>query len=146
MSDQPDTPTPTLRASDHEREAHAQALRDHAAAGRLTVDELSDRLEAAYGARTQGELRRVLEDLPDPPRRPERAARAREGLRAHATSFLLVNLLLIGIWAASGAGYFWPIWPLLGWGIGLASHARKLAFGIAPGGRSPRRGTAGLSS
>ena len=27
--------------------------------------------------------------------------------------------MLIVIWAATGAGYFWPIWPLLGWGIGL---------------------------
>jgi hypothetical protein len=31
--------------------------------------------------------------------------------------------MLIAIWAASGFGYFWPIWPLMGWGIGMAKHA-----------------------
>ena len=27
------------------------------------------------------------------------------------------------IWALSGGGYFWPVWALFGWGIGLAFHA-----------------------
>jgi class 3 adenylate cyclase len=45
------------------------------------------------------------------------------GLRIHLTVFVLINLLLIGVWAAGGGGYFWPIWVLLGWGIGLAGHA-----------------------
>ena len=31
--------------------------------------------------------------------------------------------LLVVIWALTGAGYFWPIWPMLGWGIGVLSHA-----------------------
>jgi len=34
--------------------------------------------------------------------------------------------MLVGIWAASGGGYFWPIWPILGWGIGLGCHAAPL--------------------
>jgi eukaryotic-like serine/threonine-protein kinase len=37
-----------------------------------------------------------------------------------------VNVMLVGIWAASGAGYFWPIWPILGWGIGVGSHGAPL--------------------
>ena len=41
----------------------------------------------------------------------------------HALVYLLVNTLLIIIWAASGAGYFWPIWPIAGWGIGVVLHA-----------------------
>jgi hypothetical protein len=41
----------------------------------------------------------------------------------HARSFVLVNLLLVGIWLVSGAGYFWPVWPILGWGVGLVGHA-----------------------
>ncbi|MBA3437053.1 MAG: XRE family transcriptional regulator, partial [Thermoleophilaceae bacterium] len=27
--------------------------------------------------------------------------------------------LLVAIWALTGEGYFWPVWPALGWGIGL---------------------------
>jgi eukaryotic-like serine/threonine-protein kinase len=46
--------------------------------------------------------------------------------KTHLTLYLLVNVFLIGIWAASGGGYFWPIWSILGWGIGLAGHAAPL--------------------
>jgi len=41
----------------------------------------------------------------------------------HLLAYVLVNAMLIGIWAVSGAGFFWPIFPLLGWGIGIAFHA-----------------------
>jgi len=43
--------------------------------------------------------------------------------RTHALVYCAVNTLLLVIWAASGAGYFWPIWVIAGWGIGLAAHA-----------------------
>src|SRR3954471_11331389 len=54
----------------------------------------------------------------------------RQGFRIHLTFYLLVNLLLIGIWAASGGGYFWPVWPILGWGIGVAAHPAPLIAGV----------------
>jgi class 3 adenylate cyclase len=50
-------------------------------------------------------------------------------VRIHATIYAVVNVMLIAIWAASGGGYFWPIWPLLGWGIGLGCHAAPLMAG-----------------
>jgi len=40
-------------------------------------------------------------------------------------------MLLVVIWAASGAGYFWPIWGIGGWGIGLAAHAWR-TYGPKP--------------
>ncbi len=40
----------------------------------------------------------------------------------------VVNLGLILIWAISGGGYFWPIWVIVGWGIGLAVHAFSLGL------------------
>jgi eukaryotic-like serine/threonine-protein kinase len=54
----------------------------------------------------------------------------RQSLKIHATIYLLVNVLLTGIWAASGGGYFWPIWPILGWGIGVACHAAPVLAGV----------------
>jgi hypothetical protein len=51
--------------------------------------------------------------------------------RNHALVYVAVNALLVVIWAASGAGYFWPIWPIAGWGIGLAAHAWR-AYGQKP--------------
>ena len=42
--------------------------------------------------------------------------------RNHVVVYCVVNTLLVVIWAASGAGYFWPIWSIGGWGIGLFFH------------------------
>ena len=48
--------------------------------------------------------------------------RAKRALGLHATIYVAVNLLLIAVWALTGRGYFWPIWPILGWGLGLGLH------------------------
>jgi hypothetical protein len=53
-----------ILASDDERDRVALELRHHFEAGRLTMDELSSRLDAALGARTVGDLFAVTKDLP----------------------------------------------------------------------------------
>jgi Domain of unknown function (DUF1707)/Cell wall-active antibiotics response 4TMS YvqF len=53
-----------IRSSDAEREATALRLRDAAGEGRLTLEELAQRIEAAYSARTRGDLARLVADLP----------------------------------------------------------------------------------
>lgn len=52
----------------------------------------------------------------------------RRDFRTHVAVYVIVNAMLVGIWAISGAGYFWPMWPLLGWGVGLAIHAWSTFF------------------
>jgi class 3 adenylate cyclase len=37
-----------------------------------------------------------------------------------------VNLLFVAIWAVAGGGYFWPVWPALGWGFAVACHAAPI--------------------
>jgi hypothetical protein len=129
------TPNPArrghLRVSDTEREQATTSLREHTATGRLTIDELDGRLQTALAARTQGELDAIFEDLPAAPRREESSRhRARAlGVRIHAGAYLWATLAMIAIWAATGTGYFWPIWPILGWGIGVASHTGAYSFG-----------------
>jgi hypothetical protein len=49
--------------------------------------------------------------------------RTKQEFRTHLAAYLIVNTGLVVIWAASGAGYFWPIWPMLGWGIAVVFHA-----------------------
>lgn len=61
-----------LRVSDAEREQSVVSLREAAAEGRLTLEEFSERVGAAYGSRTRGELAQVVHDLPRP------AARSRK--------------------------------------------------------------------
>jgi class 3 adenylate cyclase len=60
----------------------------------------------------------------------------RQSFKIHLTLYALVNVLLIGIWAASGGGYFWPVWSILGWGLLVAGHAAPLIAGVGsrPGG------------
>jgi 2TM domain-containing protein len=50
--------------------------------------------------------------------------RKRRDLGTHALVFVLVNAFLVGIWLMTGdGGFFWPIFPMAGWGIGLAMNA-----------------------
>jgi hypothetical protein len=55
--------TPDLRASDADRERFAEQLRHAAGEGRLTVEELDERLDQAYAARTRAELERLVVDV-----------------------------------------------------------------------------------
>jgi hypothetical protein len=59
-------PLPSLRASDADREHVAERLRHATAEGRLTADELEDRLAALFAAKTYGELDALVADLPVP--------------------------------------------------------------------------------
>jgi signal transduction histidine kinase len=52
-----------------------------------------------------------------------RSFRRRRGLRASAGSLAIVNVFLIGIWIAAGAGYFWPMWAMLGSAVALCLKA-----------------------
>jgi hypothetical protein len=49
--------------------------------------------------------------------------RKKSELRAHLLAYVLVNAFLLTIWALTGAGFFWPAFPLAGWAIGLVFHA-----------------------
>jgi uncharacterized membrane protein YiaA len=48
---------------------------------------------------------------------------ARRNLLTNLVAYLVVNAFLVGVWALSGRGYFWPVWIIGGWGIGLVMHA-----------------------
>jgi hypothetical protein len=47
---------------------------------------------------------------------------------SHVVVYVLVNALLVVVWAVTSGslGNFWPMWPILGWGIALALHARDV--------------------
>jgi hypothetical protein len=143
--------TPALRASDAERERTAVLLRDHAAAGRLTPEELDERLDAAYGARTVGELEALAHDLPATPASsaPTRSrALDRPGVRdrvVHAVGLVvLVNVACNAVWLATGAdGSWWPKWVLLGTVLRLAFQLWAL-LGPGAGAAEARLGRGGV--
>ncbi len=62
-----------LRIGDAERDAAAADLGEHYAAGRLSLDELNERLDAVFSSKTLGQLTRIMADLPGPGRLGRRA-------------------------------------------------------------------------
>jgi hypothetical protein len=114
---------PELRASDAEREQTVTLLREHGTAGRLDLDELEQRIGAAYQARTRGDLATLLDDLPRSQSvtapRPSRSVRAHRHHHNGWGMFMRVSVLLVVIWALSGADYFWPAWVMAWWAIAL---------------------------
>ena len=52
----------------------------------------------------------------------------RRDLGAHIVVYVVVNLMLIGVWAISGGGYFWPAWVMLAWGVGLVLNIWDVYF------------------
>lgn len=130
-----------MRVSDADREAVTARLRDHYAEGRLTPDELDERVSAALGAKTFGDLRTLTTDLPGPATVPPRtAARPSWGglppwRHRHRPPVLVFALIALLVLLTSGGG-----WVLFGlfriilvfW---LVSTLVRLAFGYRRGHR-----------
>jgi hypothetical protein len=106
-----------LRASDAERERVVAFLREHALLGRLTDDELEERIGLAYASVTVGDLERLIADLP----RSSRPTPAPARRRAPAQRRQRPPVALIGL----GLG------ALLVSGVGLALIATVVALGVA---------------
>lgn len=131
--------TQHLRISDQEREHAASSIREHYAAGRLDGAEFEERLQAVYAARTRGELDALGADLPPLPlsasqartvalqRRGEIARRAAQNAGGSLAPFLVCTV----IWAATGAGFFWPVFLLVG-PVALLARVGWALYGPAP--------------
>jgi hypothetical protein len=129
-----------LRVSDADRDRLAREIREHYAAGRLTSDELDERIDAVYKARTESELRALRADLPQLPATPEerraelvaRRSELQRRLLQRTGTAMVPFVICTVIWAASGAtGPFWPIWVALFALIPLLRNGWRL-YGPAP--------------
>jgi len=90
---------PAVRASDADRERAVSALREHTAAGRLTLEESSQRADSAYAARTFEELEPIGRDLPASPS----AERRRHPKRF--TAAVVANTVRTGRWQLPRFGF-----------------------------------------
>ncbi|MGH3520328.1 MAG: DUF1707 SHOCT-like domain-containing protein [Haloechinothrix sp.] len=90
---------PRIRASDGDRERVVAELARQVAAGRLTLDEFSDRARVTYQAHTLGELSALTADLP-----PERATQRRRIPAAVVVAAAVLSFLLGGAALATGTG------------------------------------------
>ena len=96
----------SLRASDADRDAAVEILREQHLAGRLDTDELQERLERCYAARTYAELDALLADLPRQRSRPTARARTRARRRPPVPLAALL-MLLIGVIAITHGHALW---------------------------------------
>lgn len=90
-----------IRVGDRDRERVAERLAAHAAAGRLTVEELEERVARAHGAVTERDLAVLEQDLPGPGRAVTAAASPRalapRGVAAAAAAAALVAVLIAAL-------------------------------------------------
>ncbi|MFI5535074.1 DUF1707 domain-containing protein [Nocardia sp. NPDC051900] len=109
-----------MRASDADREKIIDRLRLAMNEGRLSLAEFDDRLQQVYAAKTYGELTPLLSDLPaQREAQPVRAKGIPQWITIMWTPWVFVNALCVAIYLATGAGYFWPFWVAVPWGLAL---------------------------
>ncbi|WP_067454616.1 DUF1707 SHOCT-like domain-containing protein [Actinomadura macra] len=130
-------PNPDIRASDADRDRVAASLREHCAVGRISVEEMNERLDLVYEARTLGRLQEITSDLPEEDlyQLPVPASQAkstasvaprpqgelyRRGTRAMWATWAMVSGINLTIWLAialtGNVVYPWWIWVAGPWG------------------------------
>ena len=137
---------PKLRASDADRDAVAEQLREHFATGRIRMDELDERLDKVYAAQTYGELEPLMDDLPGPGPYTDLPvpypapagglpAEFKHGWHGDLThggpawgAWGSASAICWGVWLASvisggGVAGVWPVWVSVPWGGVLLAQA-----------------------
>ncbi|HEY8482164.1 MAG TPA: DUF1707 domain-containing protein [Spirillospora sp.] len=131
-------PNPDIRASDADRDRVAASLREHCGQGRITMEELRERLDAVYDAKTLGQLQEITADLPEEdlhelpvpasqPRSTDIAAKEPDspgnGVRTMWAAWATVGAINITIWLiivlSNGWVYPWWVWVVGPWGAAL---------------------------
>ena len=129
---------PNLRASDADREATADRLRQHHTDGRIDADEFQERLDKCFAAKTVGELTELTRDLPDDTARHRATGRTAFGLLGGLRMIPIVPIILAIIAIHLIVGVASGLWIL----IPLFFLARVMFFRRGFRGWSGRRGAA----
>jgi hypothetical protein len=74
------------------------------------------------------ETGRPIDPDEDLRRRARERVEAKSSFRTNLFAWIVVNAMLVVFWFIGDTGFFWPIFPMLGWGIGLLFHWRS-AYG-----------------
>ena len=122
----------TLKASDADREQIAERLRKATAEGRLLAEELEERLEATFAARTYGELDAVVVDLPGVTVRRQERPRSPVLTPVHVVALFLLAPVIISLMLAVAvimATLFsaWGLLLIVGWFV--FGHGRRHYWG-----------------
>jgi len=110
-----------IRVGDADREATAAELREHYASGRLTLEELNERLDQAFAAKTRADLNTVMRDLPSAGRAAAGAPLASSGVGGSGSGYRS------GPRDSRGSGGGWAGW---GQATGAAAAFMSLLWGL----------------
>ena len=105
---------PNLRASDAERQQVIDQLRQHAADGRLTMDEFEQRVAEALAAKTHADLEPALRELPSLERPAEVTPRPRRRMPVPSARALVTAVAVVFAVVMVTQGFWWIIFPLMG--------------------------------
>jgi hypothetical protein len=140
-----------LRASDADRDQVAERLRNAATEGRIGFDELEERLAAALGSRTYGELETVVADLPSsPPARRRSALPASPVARVAIAVAIVVPMAVAALLVFAAFVSAWFVWAVIGWYVighhrphGSYRGSPRRHAGVGPGRRGSWRSRPG---
>jgi uncharacterized protein DUF1707 len=116
---------PNLRASDADREATADRLRQHHTDGRLDQDEFQERLDRCFAAKTIGDLAELTRDLPGDPAQRRAGGRSGFGLLGCLRMIPILPIILAIVAIHLIVGVVSGLWIL----IPLLVVARFMFFG-----------------
>jgi hypothetical protein len=130
----------TLRASDADRETVAERLHQAAVEGRLDADELEERLHLALRARTYGDLKRLVADLPgkapavwrERPRSPMPFAVTTLAIAVRVAIVLVAAMVVVAVFAFTAM--WWIVWAI----VFLSLRSRRAYRRPGPAWRPPR--------
>ncbi len=113
-----------LRAADVDRERVASLIQAAGGEGRLTLEEVEERLGTVYSTKYTDELDTLTSDLPKPAPKRAPVAFGHRAVRIHLAVAVVVSVLLIVRWTVSGVPFFWPAMPMFWLAMSVLVHAR----------------------
>jgi hypothetical protein len=123
-------PDQHLRASDTERQQVIDDLQQHAADGRLTMEEFEQRVTEALAATTRADLKSVLRELPALEPAPQVNPRVRRRIPMPSGRAVLAAVAIVFAVVMFTQGLWWIIFPLMGV-FGGCGRARRCSTGRA---------------
>ncbi len=61
----------------------------------------------------------------------KKRVKLKKAFKKHLFTYIAVNTFLVCIYFVTSRGYFWPIWPMLGWGLGLTINGIAVFTGLS---------------
>ncbi|KFU83116.1 protein of unknown function [Amycolatopsis lurida] len=113
-----------LRAADTDRERVVSLIQAAGGEGRLTLEEVEERLGTVYSTKYTDELAALTADLPKPVPKRRLVAFGHPAVRIHLAVAVVLSVLLIVRWTASGTPFFWPAMPMFWLAMSVLVHAR----------------------